>query len=145
MTPNLQKCKIQQTIRTVSPISKMMTSTNTPPLSQHSFLAVQFHMHGCTNLCTYLCWQPYLLTEKCRHCWIWSGWCNSTFSQVCDTHLPGPTPFLHLSGLTQMHQPLQTLAIANDFQVWDLEHISEAIEPYSLYVEEGNRCSKYKN
>ena len=37
MTPNLQKCKIQQTIRTVSPISKVMTSTSTPPLSQHSF------------------------------------------------------------------------------------------------------------
>ena len=85
MTPNLQKYKIQQTIRTVSPMSKMMTSTNTPHLNQHSFLTVQFHMHGCTILCTYLCWQSYLLREKCRHGWICVGWCIWTFAQVC-TH-----------------------------------------------------------
>ena len=46
------------------------------------------------------------------------GWCTWTYAQVGDTHLPGATPFLHLASLTQMHQPLHTLALANDFQVW---------------------------
>ena len=102
-----------------------MTSTNTPPLSQHTFLALQLHMHGCTILCAYLCWQSYILRGKCRHCWTCVGWCKWTFVQVCDTHLQGATPFLHLAGLLQMHQPLHPLALANDFQVWGLEHICE--------------------
>ena len=37
MTPNLQKCKLNQITMTFKPISKMVTSTNTPPLSQHTF------------------------------------------------------------------------------------------------------------
>ena len=45
------------------------------------------------------------------------GWCKSAFAQVGDTHLPGATPFLHLAGWTQVHQPLQPLSLANDFQV----------------------------
>ena len=104
-----------------------MTSTNTPPLSQQTFLALQFHMHGCTILCSYLCWQSYSLREKCRHVWTCVGWCKLTCAQVGDSHLPGATPFLHWPGLAQVHQPLQTLAIANDFQVWDFEHISEVV------------------
>ena len=48
-----------------------------------------------------------------------------TCAQVGGTDLPGATPILDLAGLTQVHQPLQTLAMAKDFQVWDLEDISE--------------------
>ena len=81
MTPNLQKCKLQQTMRTVSSISKLMTSTISPPLSQHSFLAVQFHMHGCTILCAYLCWQSYLSKREMQTlldiCWmVWMNMCT---------------------------------------------------------------------
>ena len=125
MTPNLQKCKLNQITMTFKPISKMVTSTNTPPLSQHTFLALPFHMHGCTILCAFLCWQSYLLRVKCRHLWKCGGWCKWTCAQVVDTQLQGTTPILHLAGLTQMHQPLQTLALAIDFQVWGFEHISE--------------------
>ena len=127
MTPNLQKCKLNQITMTFKPISKMVTSTNTPPLSQHTFLALQLHMHGCKILCAYLCWQSYILRRKCNHVWKCVGWCKWWFAQVGDTHLPGATPFLHLTGMTQMHQPLHTLALANDFQVWGLEHICEVV------------------
>ena len=57
MTPNPQKFKVKQNTGTFNSISKLMTSTNTPPLSQHNFLALQFHSHGCTILCACLCWQ----------------------------------------------------------------------------------------
>ena len=97
-----------------------MTSTNTAPLSQHTFFALQLHMHGCTNLCAYLCWHSYLLRGNCIHFWKCVGLCKWWFAQVGDTHLQGATPFLHFAGLTQMHQPLHPLALANDFQVWDL-------------------------
>ena len=127
MTPNLQKCKLHQITMTFKPISKMVTSTNTPPISQHTFLALQLHMHGCKILCAYLCCQSYILRRKCNHFWKCVGWCKWWFAQVGDTHLPGATPFLHLTGMTQMHQPLHTLALANDFQVWGLEHICEVV------------------
>ena len=58
-----------------------------------------------------------------ERCWMVSiNMCTSWWhtSAKCYT-------FLELHGLTQVHQPLQTLAIANDFQVWDLEHISEVV------------------
>ena len=82
-------------------------------------------MHGCTILCAYLCWHSYLLRGKCIHFWKWVGLCKWWFAQVGDTHLQGATPFLHLAGLLQMRQPLHPLALANDFQVWGLEHICE--------------------
>ena len=102
-----------------------MTSTNTPPLSQHSILAFQLHMHGCTISCAYLCWQSYLPRGKCRHVWKCVGLCKWTCAQVGDTHLQVATAFLHLAGLPQMHQPLHPLALANDFQVWGLDNICE--------------------
>ena len=58
-----------------------------------------------------------------ERCWMVSiNMCTSWWhtSAKCYT-------VLELQGLTQVHQPLQTLAIANDFQVWDLEHISEVV------------------
>ena len=127
MPPNLQTCKHKQYIMTFNSFSKMMTFTNTPLLSQHTILAWQFYMHGCTIVCAYLCWQFYILRRKCNHVWKCVGWCKWWFAQVGDTHLPGATPFLHLTGMTQMHQPLHTLALANDFQVWGLEHICEVV------------------
>ena len=120
MPPNFHKCKLKQNIRTFNSISKVMTSTNTPPLSQHTFLALQLHMHGCTILCAYLCWHSYLLRGKCIHFWKCVGLCKWWFAQVGDTHLQGATPFLHLAGLPERHQPLHPLALANDFQVWGL-------------------------
>ena len=119
---------------TFNSISKVMTSTNTPPLSQHTFLASQLHMHGCTILGACLCWQSYILRGKCRHCWSCVGWCKWSVVQDCVTHLQGATPFLHFAGLPQMHQPLHPLALANDFQVWGLEHICEdCLQMHTLF------------
>ena len=125
--PNLQKCNLNQNTMAFNTISKMMTSTNTPPLSQHTFLALQLHMHGCKILCAYICWQSYILRRKCNHVWTCVGWCKWTCAQVGGTHLPGATPFLKLAGSTQVHQPLQSLTPDNDFQVWGLEHICEVV------------------
>ena len=127
MAPNLQKFKLKENTETFNSISKLITSTNTPHLSQETFWALQFQMHWCTLLCTCLCWQSYIIRGKSSHVWKGVGWCQSTCAQVGGTHLPSATHFLNLQGLTQVHQPLQTLAIANDFQVWDLEHISEVV------------------
>ena len=55
MTPNLQMCTPKQNTMTLNSSSKMMTATNTPPLSQHTLLALQLHRGGCTILCAYLC------------------------------------------------------------------------------------------
>ena len=63
--------------------------------------------------------------EDMQPFWKCVGWCKWWFAQVGDTHLQGATPFLQFAGLTQVHQPLHTLAPANDFQVWWLEHIFE--------------------
>ena len=70
---------------------------------------------------------PTFIRVKCRHCWTCVEWCKLAFAQVGYTHLPGATPFLNLASLTQVHQPLQSLALANDFQVWCLEHISSVV------------------
>ena len=105
---------------TFKSMSKVMTSTSTPPLSQHTFLAVQLHMHGCTILCAFIWWHSFLLRGNCIHFWKCVGLCKWTCAQVVDTHLQGVTPFLHFAGLPQMHQPLHPLALANDLQVWDL-------------------------
>ena len=77
-------------------------------------------MHGCTILCAYLCWQSFSLRGKCSHSWECVGWCKWSFVQVGDTHLPVATFFFHVAGLAQVPQPLHTLALANDFQVWGL-------------------------
>ena len=77
---------------------------------------------------------PTFLRGKCSHCWTCVEWCKSTFAQVGDSHLPGATPFLHLAGLLQMHQPLHPLALANDSQVWGLEHICEdCLQMHTLF------------
>ena len=89
-------------------------SVNTP------FFGIASSHAWCTNLCSHLCGQSYILRGKCSHVWTCVGWCKWTCAQVGDTHLQGATPFLHFAGLTQMHQPLHPLALANDFQVWDL-------------------------
>ena len=125
MPPNIHKCKLKQNIKTFNSISKVMTTPSTTNQSTHLFFALQFHMHGCTILGAHLCWQSYILGGKCIHVWECVGWCKWSFAQVGDTHLPGATFFLHLAGLAQVHQPLHTLALANDFQVWWLEHIFE--------------------
>ena len=125
--PNLQKCNLNQNTMAFNTISKMMTSTNTPPLSQHTFFGIASSHAWCTNLCSHLCGQSYILRGKCSHVWTCVGWCKWTCAQVGDTHLPGATPFLKLAGSTQVHQPLQSLTPANDFQVWGLEHICEVV------------------
>ena len=95
-----------------------MTSTITQPLSQQPFLALQFHIHDVQSYVHTSVDNPTFLRGKCSHCWTCVRWCKSTFTQVGDSHLPGATPFLHLAGWTQVHQPLQSLALANDLQVW---------------------------
>ena len=108
MTPNLQQFKVKQNTGTFNSISKLMTSTNTAPLSQHNFLALQFHSHGCTILCACLCWQSYILRGKCSHVWACVGWCGWRFAKVGETHLPIATLFLDFPWLTHVHQPLKT-------------------------------------
>ena len=55
MTPNLQKCKLNQITMAFKPISKMVTSTNTPPLSQHTFF--------CPCSCTWMGVKSYVHTS----------------------------------------------------------------------------------
>ena len=96
-------------------------SVNTP------FFGIASSHAWCTNLCSHLCGQSYILRGKCSHVWTCVGWCKWTCAQVGDTHLPGATTFLKLAGSTQVHQPLQSLTPTNDVQVWGLEHICEVV------------------
>ena len=88
-------------------------------------MALQFHIHDVQSYVHTSVDNPTFLRGKCSHCWTCGGWCKSRFAQVGGTHLPGATPFLHLAGWTQVPQPLQSLALANDLQVWGFEYIIE--------------------
>ena len=60
MTPNLLQFKVKQNTGTFNSISKLMTSTNTPPLSQHNFwhcnftaMGVQSYVHASVDSPTF--------------------------------------------------------------------------------------------
>ncbi len=120
MTPNLHKCKLKKTQGHSSQFQRWWHPQTHHPSVNTPFLSLQLHMHGCTILCAYLCWHSYFLRGECIHFWKFVGLCKWWFAQVGDTHLQGATPFLHFAGLPERHQPLHPLALANDFQVWDL-------------------------